>query len=193
MGRPREFDEGEALAAAMNVFWLKGYVATSMADLMEAMHLHKGSIYKAFGDKHQLFMAALTHYLQSGAAEMKRAFETAESPREAVLAFLTTSVGECVSGPVIRGCLAMNSVVELGPHDESVRRVIDATMSAVRAELVRWITLGQQSGDFRTDQSAEDLAGFLLYMKAGILTGSKMNLDSQDPFGAAEIALAAIG
>ena len=59
MARPREFDISDALDRAMEAFWRHGYEATSMADLMEAMSLQKGSIYKAFNDKHSLFMAAL--------------------------------------------------------------------------------------------------------------------------------------
>ena len=63
VGRPREFDVDKALDAAMQAFWAKGYEATSMADLMAATGLHKGSIYGAFGDKHALFVEALTRYL----------------------------------------------------------------------------------------------------------------------------------
>ena len=60
VGRPREFDEKAALEAAMDSFWQKGFEATSLADLCACTGLHKGSLYQAFGDKHQLFMRALT-------------------------------------------------------------------------------------------------------------------------------------
>ena len=62
VGRPREFDEEAALEAAMDAFWQKGYEATSLSDLCTCTGLHKGSLYQAFGDKHQLFMRALLHY-----------------------------------------------------------------------------------------------------------------------------------
>ena len=62
MARPREFDVDEALQAATEVFWDRGFEATSLADLMEATGLHKGSIYKAFGSKHEFFTRALTQY-----------------------------------------------------------------------------------------------------------------------------------
>ena len=62
VGRPREFDLEEALDAAMQAFWAHGYESTSMADLMLAMDLQKGSIYKAFGDKHSLFIQALRRH-----------------------------------------------------------------------------------------------------------------------------------
>ena len=64
VGRPRQFDEDLALDSAMQAFWAKGYEATSLADLMAATGLHKGSLYQAFGDKHSLFIRALNRYLE---------------------------------------------------------------------------------------------------------------------------------
>ena len=66
----------------MSAFWTRGYDATSMADLMEAMDLRKGSIYKAFADKHDLFMQALTRYLDRLHETMRAALESSESPVE---------------------------------------------------------------------------------------------------------------
>ena len=66
MARPREFDVDDALDRAMNVFWAKGYEATSMSDLMAAMDLSKSSLYDTFGSKHELFLSALQRYKRQG-------------------------------------------------------------------------------------------------------------------------------
>ncbi len=66
MARPREFDLNQVLEKAMDVFWKQGYHATSISDLTEAMGLLRGSVYAAFGDKHQLFLAALERYMEKG-------------------------------------------------------------------------------------------------------------------------------
>ena len=108
----------EALDAAMSAFWTRGYDATSMADLMEAMDLRKGSIYKAFADKHDLFMQALTRYLDGLYETMRQAFEGFESPVEGLRAWLGYVSQMCQGEDIRRGCLALNSAVELGPHDE---------------------------------------------------------------------------
>ena len=118
MPRPRSFDPTEALQKAMRVFWAKGYDATSMVDLMEAMELHKGSIYQAFGDKHDLFKAALSLYMQSGAAAIRHAVEQAETPFEAVKAFMESAIRQCVTAEDACGCFMMNSAVELSTRDE---------------------------------------------------------------------------
>ena len=84
MGRPREFDMDQALNAAMTAFWTHGYEATSMADLMKVMNLQKGSIYKAFHDKHDLYMQALNRYLDNGLKTMKQGIGKATSPKEGI-------------------------------------------------------------------------------------------------------------
>ena len=192
MGRPREFDETEALSSAMRVFWLKGYEATSMKDLMKAMDLHKGSIYKAFGNKHQLFMSALGHYLGQGGEGMMRAFDEAPTPKDAVRSYLTMYLRQCACGPTAKGCFMMNSVVELAPHDETVRSFIESFMQNMKDKLSELIAKGQALGQFRTDYEPVKLAEDLMFVKAGILTGSKVRLESQDPFGVVELALSAI-
>ena len=192
MGRPREFDELEALSSAMRVFWLKGYEATSMTDLMEAMDLHKGSIYKAFGNKHQLFMSALRHYVGQGSEGMMHAFEEAPTPKDAIRSFLTMSIRQCACGPTVKGCFMMNSVVELAPHDETVRSFIESFMQNMKDKLSELIAKGQALGQFRTDHEPVELAEYLMFVKAGILTGSKVRLESQNPFGVVELALSAI-
>ncbi|TDI75594.1 MAG: TetR/AcrR family transcriptional regulator [Bacteroidetes bacterium] len=189
MGRPREFDTVEALTAAMQVFWLNGYESTSMVDLMAAMDLHKGSIYKAFGDKHQLFIAALTHYMTYGMDHLKQLFEEVESPKEAVGSFMRMALSDCTCGPVAKGCFMMNSVVELAPHDKEVKELIGAFMDSARKNVSMAIERGQALGEFRTDKTADELASYVLYVKAGLLTAGKMQLVSQDPFAAAEMAL----
>ena len=79
MGRQFEFNRDEALTKAMEVFWQKGYKATSMKDLIEEMGIQPGSIYNTFGDKHSLFIESIKHYGQvvtSNALKILRLFQT---------------------------------------------------------------------------------------------------------------------
>ena len=116
MARPREFDIDEALQAAMEVFWDRGFEATSLADLMEATSLHKGSIYKAFGSKQELFTRALTQYLDDIYARMQSELEAPESAKEGIRRWMKIILEFCNEQATRRGCFALNSVVELGPQ-----------------------------------------------------------------------------
>src|SRR5260221_12275723 len=65
IGRPREFDRDVALKAAMLVFWRKGFLATSMNELCDAMGVRSPSLYAAFGSKEALYLEAIEHYVQT--------------------------------------------------------------------------------------------------------------------------------
>jgi TetR/AcrR family transcriptional repressor of nem operon len=148
----------EALDAAIGMFWTKGYKATSMADLMEATGLHKGSIYKAFDDKHDLFVKSLTRYLQEGYRQTHAALSNADTPLDGLRAWLHIFALMCCDQPVQRGCLAMNTAVELGPHDPEIRALLQRHHASTSGLLIDTIERGQQSGQIRCDLTPDNLA-----------------------------------
>lgn len=119
MARTKVFDPAAALDAAMSVFWQKGYEATSLDDLLRAMGIGRQSMYDTFGDKKQLYLSALEHYIVTGEAEMKRQLTGRPSPLAAIADFLraAASVGDAQRA---RGCLAVNAVAEFGSADSAV-------------------------------------------------------------------------
>jgi TetR/AcrR family transcriptional repressor of nem operon len=174
MARPREFDIDEALDAAMGAFWVRGYEATSLSDLMQAMGLQKGSIYKAFGDKHALFLSALQRYLDRMYEAHLEALADSSSPRAAIQAWLDRLIEAApAEGGSCRGCLAVNTLVELGPHDEQARRILEAHFERVRKLLTEQIRRGQEQGEVRRDVDAGQCAHFLMTMVAGLLGSLK--------------------
>ena len=173
MARPREFDVEDALDAAMEAFWDRGFQATSLADLMEATGLQKGSIYKAFGSKHELFSQALARYLDDMYAKMQGALEGPESAEEGVRRWLKLILRLCNKQDTRRGCFALNSVVELGPHDEATASQLRKHFIRVEKLLARAIARGQGQGEFRSDKSPQELADVLFLFAKGMLASSK--------------------
>jgi TetR/AcrR family transcriptional repressor of nem operon len=180
MARPREFDMDQALDAALSTFWTQGYKATSMTDLMEATGLHKGSLYKAFDDKHDLFMKSLIRYLD-GTWTMTQAMLTqAETPLDGLRAWLQGASQLCSKQPIQRGCMAMNTAIELGPHDVEVAELLRSSHARVSELLTETIRRGQREGQLRTDLTAEQLAKSLFIFTAGLLGTSKILGDTID-------------
>ncbi|MBE9030512.1 helix-turn-helix transcriptional regulator [filamentous cyanobacterium LEGE 11480] len=173
MARLREFDTDVALDAAMQAFWLGGYEATSMADLMAAMGLNKGSIYKAFNDKHSLFMLALRQYLDQSNAFSRQCLEDAVSPKAGVADLLHTIVAQRGNDQARRGCFMLNSLVELAPHDEAVRTLLEAHLSHKQTMLAGAIAKGQSLGEFRADIPAADLSLMVLNLLQSLVIRSK--------------------
>lgn len=116
MGRPRQFVPAEALRDALNVFWEKGYQATSLDDLTAAMHLSRSSFYTCFGSKHAVMMAAVELYADELFARLE-AMASSMPALEAIDAALA-AIAEVDAGR--RGCFFVNCVTELAPHDPAL-------------------------------------------------------------------------
>jgi TetR/AcrR family transcriptional repressor of nem operon len=177
MARPREFEINDALEKAMEAFWAKGYDATSMVDLMKVMNLNKGSIYAAFGNKHALFTKALTQYTDTTYARIKNIFSSTEAPNEAIKIFFDKMLVEqsIPTDKVKTGTLMVNSIIELAPHDESAKIILNRQVKRLEAIFSKAIGKGQETGVFRNDTNAKDLAievsvfifGIMSYRKTG--------------------------
>ena len=164
VGRPREFNESAVLEAAMEAFWRKGYEATSLMELTEQTGLNKASLYRVFGDKHELFKAALQNYADMEfRAVMAVAFES-ESPianLRAVVRKITTDFAH------EKGCLMINSLVELAPHDEEVKTMLKGFADKRINALTGMIVQAREAGEIRAELEPPLLARSLMIALAG--------------------------
>lgn len=188
MARPREFDMDQALDAAMTTFWTQGYEATSMIDLVEATGVHKGSLYKAFDDKHDLFMKSLGRYLDGAYATMRITLSEGGTPLERLRAWMQSVAMMCAQEDQ-RGCLAMNTACELGSQDEAVAALLAQHHAQAAALLTQTVADAQEAGEIRTDLSAEAVSRMLFTFGAGLLGTSKVLQDHLDPMQMIETAL----
>lgn len=104
-GRPRGFDRDVALQAAMELFWRKGFSATSMADLCAAMGINAPSLYAAFGSKEALYEAALQHYSHAASPLIWGAFQAAPTARESITGLLMASAASLPGTDRPPGCM----------------------------------------------------------------------------------------
>lgn len=161
-----------------------------MCDLMEAMGLQKGSIYKVWDDKRALFQAALARYLDQGFGRLDELARSSDDPVEALEALLEHFAGIC--GGSQRGCFALNTVVELGPHDQQAAALLAAHHERLEGLLARLIRRAQREQRLRTDRPASELAHFLFVVISGMLTRSKASMTKARARRTAELALEAL-
>lgn len=149
MARPREFDLDAVLERAMQVFWAKGYEATSLDDLCKATGLGRSSLYAAFGDKHALLLRSLDRYEALSAGRIATALARPLPIREAIAALLAEFVDQVAAGPGRRGCFIGNCAAELARHDRDalarVRRSLERTEAQFRDALARAKARGELS------------------------------------------------
>ena len=110
-GRPRQYDEDAALQAAGEVFWTKGFSATSLDDLAAAMGMNRPSIYRAFGDKEAVYRKALMQFCQGMEAAFERTMLEENEIRKALASFYREALTVYTSGEQPRGCLVMSTAV----------------------------------------------------------------------------------
>jgi AcrR family transcriptional regulator len=166
-GRPREFCTDKALAAALRVFWSKGYEGASMAELTEAMGITKPSLYAAFGNKEALFRRALDLYQSEKLAYIGRAL-AAPSSREVAERMLRGAATNQTSSCEPRGCLGVISSVACGPEAESIRAEVIERGKAARRALVERLQHAKDEGDLLPHVDVEGLTSFLLAILQGM-------------------------
>lgn len=176
MARPQEFSTAEALHQAMDVFWSKGYEATSLADLLQATGLSKSSLYSTFGGKRELFITAFDAYRTERGQEMNQML--AQGPaRDAIEQFFRKIVIDAGNGNSSRGCMSINQAVEMAPHDEDIRsRVLD-DFALIEESLTHAIKRGQAEGSIKSVKPACNLARLLVVGFPGLQVISRAGGD----------------
>jgi AcrR family transcriptional regulator len=119
-GRPRSFDREEALASAMDVFWVKGYEGASISDLTQAMGIGSPSLYAAFGSKEALFHEAVEFYSRTEGPELWDVVDAAPTARQGVEGFLMATARVFTRAGKPRGCLVTLSALNTTPASASV-------------------------------------------------------------------------
>lgn len=168
MARLREFDEEKALDAAMQLFWEKGYAATSLSDLTAKMEIQRPSLYAAFGDKEGLFEAALRRYTNLHATSIRTKLQKEQSVKESIRMFFENMVEEEYKRESNKGCFCINTMVEIAPHNEKfevLTREHQMYLSVIFQEL---IAKGIQSGELQSDVNAKALAQTLVTSLIGL-------------------------
>lgn len=189
MGRPREFDIEQALAAAMLVFWRKGYEGASMADLTEATGVSRPSLYSAFGNKEALFKKALERYVREKLDFIDRALAapTARGVAEGMLhgmLALQTKEGDP------RGCLGVINSVACGTEAEAIRADVLARGSAIKDAMVARFERAREEGDLPQGTDPVAIAIYLIALLQGIALQAGAGAPNEELSGLVEGCLA---
>lgn len=185
-GRPRSFDYEAALAAATRVFWDKGYTATSISDLTEAMGIGSPSLYAAFGSKEALYAEAIRHYQATYESIVWAKFSAAATAREAVESLLFDSAA-ALTGSLLdmpRGCMVTLSSVSNEGHAE-LGAMVKAARGILRDRLVGRLEQAARDGEIPPSVDTRALARFVQIVQNG------MSILARDGVGRAELEAAA--
>jgi AcrR family transcriptional regulator len=170
--RPREFDRDVALDQAMQVFWAKGFAATSTDELLEAMGIGRQSLYNAFGDKRTLYLEVLKTYQQRTTSAHIARLNSASSPIAGIRALL---LGLAPSDARLRklGCMGVCSVGEFGTSDAEVAQLRNEAAPRLLKRVAERIEEGRASGEIEQSLEPNEAAGFVLMAMTGLQVAAR--------------------
>jgi TetR/AcrR family transcriptional regulator, transcriptional repressor for nem operon len=177
MARTKDFDENEVLCKAIQLFWRKGYNATSMQELVDALGISRSSLYDTYTDKHTLFIKALESYQTTGYAQIERIIEEGLPARDTVKKLLELATGSLSTDDQQKGCFMVNAEIEVAPHDQDVNKMVCQNDQQMEDAFYRVIRAGQESGELKNKQDARLLARFIFNAVKGMRVTAKSNSD----------------
>lgn len=173
MARPIGFDREQVLERAMDVFWARGYQATSIEELVARMGIQRGSLYGAFGDKRTLFLHAVDRYQRMVARELFDALEAPGSGLAAIRRFFRLRVESALDRRRPPGCLVTNSTVELSGRDRGAAAKVGGSLVRMEAAFRGALERARAAGELPRDRDVRPLARFLTSSAQGLSVMAK--------------------
>jgi TetR/AcrR family transcriptional repressor of nem operon len=167
MARTLEFDRSRALQAAMKLFWVRGYTATSLTDLLAAMSIARSSFYASFGTKRILFIECLELFGDRTLAILEK--DAARQPAVALpqIFFEATLLGVSPQRAK-QGCMMVNTILELAEVDPELNQLAAKKLNAIEDTFTLAFRLAQQQGELKNSRSAEQLAALVMTINFGL-------------------------
>ena len=134
MAGVRQFDEDTAFEQALDVFWAKGFRATSMLDLAKTTGVQRGSLYNAYGDKEAIFLRIFERYADRFIADARKALDKGDL-RTALETFFAFAIQSITKGSPARGCLSTKIAIELDLDSQRQQEVVRQMLDALEAAL----------------------------------------------------------
>ena len=177
MARPREFDPDVVLDQAMQIFWAKGYYATSLNDLCTSMQLNRSSLYGEFRDKRALFLKSIDLYGERVVTDALAALSGPVSIREALAAFLADIIDQVATGPGQLGCFIGNTAAEVARHDRAVATKVKRNLDRLEAVFHDAFAQAQARGEISRRCDVTALARFFVTAVQGLRLIGKTTTD----------------
>ena len=192
MGRPREFSDQRVIDAAMEVFWEKGYEATTTQDLCARTGLGRGSLYNAFGSKHRLYEEAIRRYAETLAEAQVAMLAESGSVRDRLRDLMLGVIDADLDDPGRRGCLALNAATESSGRTESVAGLVRRQFTDLEQALSRLVAVGQSTGELSSDRPPLQVARAFQSAYYGLRVLAKVTDDRKALLDVVEGAIAAL-
>ena len=192
MPRTKQFDEKEVLKNAMELFWEKGFHATSIQDLVSHLGINRASLYDTYGGKDELFNTAFETYRQQAGDFLKSVFEKESSVKEGFRSLFYQAVDEGIQDCSRKGCFVVNTTTEMVPGDESLQKVIEGHVKKISQVFADEIQKGIDTGELSPSKNPEEIGMMLLTFYNGLRVIGKVSTDADSLKNMVETSLSVL-
>lgn len=193
MPRPKEFDRDQVLDLATDVFWKRGYEATSIGDLVEALGIGRQSLYDTFGDKHALYLASLDRYRQRYGGVVMAALDSELPLRRAVRQLIDSFIDQMLSDCDGKSCMMVAAVAERCPRDAQVAERFAANLEEMQRAFALRFTRAQREGEISKHHDPAALARYFVNTVNGLHITGKAVRDRATLSEIADVAMSVLG
>jgi AcrR family transcriptional regulator len=187
-GRPRGFDEEQAIDSAMRVFWEKSYEGATMTDLTEATGLNRSSIHAAFGSKEGLFLKVVERYWEGPLSHIPKALAEQALPG-VVEALFRGTVNFLSTRGNPKGCLSIHGALVCGTNGERVMQIVAERRKTTESMIKKRIQQAQREGELRREVNAADYARYIAAIITGLVVQSLNGANRAELTRLADMAL----
>lgn len=190
--RKKKFDENTVLEKAVNLFWRKGYNATTAQDMVNELGISRSSLYDTYIDKRTIFIKSLKQYEEITTDILVDMLEKAKNPERAVKKIFQDTIQQSLADDLSKGCLMVNTTVELMNSDKEIADIVHNNNQRVEAALTRIIEKGQEKGSFSKRETAVAFAHFIFGTMRTLRLVARSGADKKTMEDIANVSLSAL-
>lgn len=180
MSRTKQFQEEEVLQKAVELFWKKGFHATSMEELVQYLGINRASLYDTFGGKRQLFEKAIKKYIRDNEQALHAFLNKQSSLKEGLINFFHLLVKTAVQDQELKGCFVVNTTAELAPHDPEIVKILQENKLNFEEILHQFLKRGLEQHEISADKDLAAIAQYLVVFFNGLKITAKVNPDEAE-------------
>jgi len=185
-GPTKQFDQDQALSKALQLFWMKGYEATSMQELVEAMGVNRASLYQTYGNKYDLYVASMDRYIDTSIGLFNQTLENPGPALGGLKALFQNLVLNSLQGGM-HGCFINNTAVELGVHDPALAKKIRDVWNQFEDVFTQMIQRAIDNGELKSDVDVKITAQLLNTQLQGLMVQSKTSISKKKLFDSIDL------
>ncbi|MCG8330360.1 MAG: TetR/AcrR family transcriptional regulator [Chitinophagales bacterium] len=189
MPRVKLFDEQEILEKAMELFWKKGYYATSIQDLVDHLGVNRASLYDTYGGKKELFYKAFQYYRATNTQALRKFLNNHNDIKEGFRSLFRLAIEESKQDKDLKGCFVVNTTTELVPNDSNAHQVLCENKSTLEQLFYDYLSSGVQKGQISEQKDLKAIVSILFTYYSGLRIITKVNIEEQELYSSVDTLL----